>query len=284
MDLITFVKEYWYLIVGGLTLLLIYFRYSNNKSVGDLEKSDIALLLESGIYFLLIITIQDTFFNEHVFFILTLCIFIPIWALVIYHILNRGNYYLIESRIQGQEFYEMKLIDENPQFDKTVTNQTAIRIHIMDKEVFENTEHFGNDFSPRYNVGNRIKFCDYFNGKMIYHPIYPEIENISFWARIVEFVHYKDLVTDLIRENLELTDLGNVRIYKNIQTIRNNLKTTLTGLESQWAHNPYSIQDKLKEYLESKIAESHKAQTENESETAEKQTVENKEGGNNANQ
>lgn len=268
MNLEIFIREYWYFISGSIILFLLYLKYSKNEKIGDISNSDLAMIIEAGFYTLLIMVIQDTYFNSHVFFILSLIIFIPIWALIIYTILNRGNYYLIEARIQGQEFYELGIINENPSIDSIVTNNTGILLHVMDKEVFENMKHYGNDFSPRYNVANQIKFCDYFNGKTIFHPEYPDLQNISFWARIVEFVELKNLVPDLIRENLELTDLANVRIYKNIKTIRNNLKTTLTGLETQWKHNPYSIQDKLSEFVEKMLAEKHKSQSESESKEA----------------
>jgi len=265
-----FINQYWYVLIGGTALLLLYLQYSKNKNIGTINNSDLALIIEAGFYILIIVSLQDYLFNSHVFWIIPFFIFVPVWAGIIWMLLNRGNYYLIESRMQGQEFYKLGLIPENPEIAKEITRNTGLKIHIMDKEVFESKEHFGDDFSPRYNAGNNIKHCDYFDGDTIYHPEYPDLQNITFWNQVVKFVHLKEMVVEIMRENLVLSDLSNIKILKNIKTLRKNLKTTLTGLEIQYEHEPYNIENKLKEYWENAIKEKHKGKTEKESKSSEK--------------
>ena len=273
MGFVEFFNDNWYIFIIGGILLIIYFYYSRNKRLMNYDSNDLALILEMGLFLLIVITFQDKLFNEHGYFILSLFIFCPVYTVFIWIILNSGNYYLIESRLQGQEFYKLGLIENDGEISKDITMETGIRLHIMDKEVFETKSHFGDDFSPRYNSGDRIKHCDYFNGDMIYHPEYPDLRNISFWARVVEFVTLKDLIPDLIRKNLELTDLANTKIYKEIDSMYENLPTTLSGLQKQVT--PYSIENKLKESLENQIKQKHKGLTESET----KESVDNKESG-----
>ena len=267
--------ENWYIFVIGTILLIVYYFYSKNKRLGELENHDLALILESGFILLIIITLQDKLFSEHGFFILGLILFCPVYAMFIWIILNSGNYYLIESRMQGQEFYKLGIIPDDKEISKEITMETGLRIHIMDKEVFESKKHFGDDFSPTYNCGERVKHCDYFNGEMIYHPEYPPLKNINFWDRVVEFVFLKDMIADLKRTNLKLTDLKNINVLQNIETMRDNLKTTLTGLEKQFEHEPFNIENKLKDYLDNEIKQHHNALSEHET----KESIENKENG-----
>lgn len=269
MGFMEFINNYWYALFGLIILTLLYMQYSKNKSIGTINNSDLALIIEGGFYMLIIIFVQDYLFDSHIFWLLTFFIFVPVWSGVIWILLNRGNYYLIESRMQGQEFYKLGLIPESPEISKEITKNTGLKIHIMDKEVYESKEHFGDDFSPRYNAGDSIKHCDFFDGNTIYHPEFPDLQNITFWSRVVKFVHLKDMVVDLMRENLTLTDLANVKIYKHIKTMRGNLKTTLTGLEKQYEHEPYDIENKLKKFWENEMKQKHKGKSENETESSE---------------
>ena len=273
MNFIQFWNDYWYILIMGIALLLLYLHYSKNKTIGNLNNSDLGLLIEIGFYILIIITVQDILFSSHVFWIIPFFIFIPFWSGIIWVILNRGNYYLIESRMQGQEFFKLGLIPDDKEISKEITLETGIRLHIMDKDIFESKNHFGDDFSPRYNAGDKVKHCDYFDGNTIYHPEYPDLKNLSFWARVVEFVSLKKLVPDLMRTNLVLTDLSNVRIYKAISDMRDNLKTTLTGLEKQY--EPYSIENEIKKLLEEQIKQKHEGLSESET----KESIQNKEAG-----
>jgi len=264
MGMVEIFNDNWYIFILGSILMIMYYFYSKNKRLMNFENVELALIMESIFTLLIIMTMQDKFFNEHGYFIIGLIVFCPFYAVFIWYLLNKGNYYLIESRMQGQEFYKLGLIPEDNEISKEITMQTGIRIHVMDKEVFESKKHFGDDFSPRYNAGDRIKHCDYFNGEMIFHPEYPDLRNISFWSRVIEFVALKEMIPDIMRKNLVLTDLSNVKIMKNISTMRKNLKTTLTGLEKQYEHEPFNIENKLKDYLETQIKQHHKALSESE--------------------
>lgn len=264
MGIIEIFNNNWYIFILGISLIIIYYFYSKNKQLMGFENVELGLIMEIIFTLLIIMTFQDKLFSEHGFFILGLIVLCPFYTIFIWILLNRGNYYLIESRIQGQEFYKLGLIPEDGEISKQITMETGIRLHIMDKEVFESKKHYGDDFTPRYNAGDKIKHCDYFNGDMIFHPEYPDLRNISFWARVVEFVALKEIIPDIMTTNLVLTDLSNIKIMKNITTMRKNLKTTLTGLEQQYEHEPFNIENKLKEYLEKQISQSHKALSESE--------------------
>lgn len=267
MGMVEIFNDNWYIFILGITLCIMYYYYSKNKQLMDFENVELALIMEGIFTLLIIMTCQDKLFNGHGYFIIGLIVFCPFYAIFIWILLNKGNYYLIESRMQGQEFYKLGLMGEmenDNEISKEITMQTGIRLHIMDKEVFESKKHFGDDFTPRYNAGDKIKHCDYFNGEMIYHPEYPDLRNISFWSRVIEFVALKEMIPDIMRTNLVLTDLSNVKIMKNISVMRKNLKTTLTGLEKQYEHEPFSIENKLKEYFEIQIKQHHKSLSESE--------------------
>lgn len=278
MNFMDFLNEFWYVIIGIAFLFFLFYKYSKNETIGDLTKSKMLMLIIFSIFGLSVIVIQDVFFNEHFFFFLGFFIFIPLITMLIWIILNKNNYYVIESRIQGQEFYRMDLIEENSDtkkdLSKEITIDSGLRIHIMDKEYYESLNHFGNDFSPRYNSGEQIKNCDYFSGKMLYHPELPELKNISFWAKITEFNALKEIVPDLVRRNLELTDFHETKMLMEIDSMAENLPHRLSGINEQI--KVYSLTDKIKENIENQIKQSHKGLSESET----KESVKN-EGGKN---
>jgi len=152
MEFMDFVNENWYIIAIGIIYLGLKYVQISDK-YPNANKSAIPDYIELLIYILIIAILQDKFFNEHFYFILSLFMFIPVYMGFIFWILNRGNYYLIESRMQGQEFYKLGLIPENENTESDLSKQismnTGIQIHIMDKELYESKLHFGDDFTPR---------------------------------------------------------------------------------------------------------------------------------------
>lgn len=266
MELLDFVNNFWYLIVGAIILVFLLYKQSKNETVAGLNKNKFKLLTMSIIFGLIIITMQDNFFHDHAFFILGFIIFIPFISGLIWLMFNKSNKYVIEARIQGQEFFQLGKIPENSNtkrdLTKIITTETGLRIHIMDSEYFANLKHYGDDFSPRYNAGDNIKKCDYFDGETLYHPEHPDTENVSFWTQITKFNAWRKLVPDMIRKIIELTDMHETKMLMEIESMNATLPHRLTGFANQI--KPYSLVDEIKKYMETHIAELHKSLTDSE--------------------
>ena len=117
--------------------------------------------------------------------------------------------------------------------------------------------------SPFKNVGDRVKFCDYFNKKTIYCPENPLLSNITFWAAQTEWITFKEIIPEIININLTLTDLVDLKIMKHIETMRKNLIHSLIGTEKQFEHKPFDLSYSIKEKMKKFIGEKHKTQSEN---------------------
>ena len=72
------------------------------------------------LFLLMIIIIQNKLFNEHYYFIIALPIFIPIMVMFILFILRKNKVFLIESRMQGELFYEMGKIPDESGIKETI--------------------------------------------------------------------------------------------------------------------------------------------------------------------
>lgn len=240
------------------------------------NKNDIDMIIEIIFFIILILFIQNKLFPEHYYFIISLPIFIPVWVFFILWILSKHDIILIESRIQGETFYQMGLIPDESGIKEHLVSNTGILVHKMDKGYYENLEHFGNPVSPFQNVGDRVKHCDFFNGKMIYHPENPLLHNITFWASQTTWITFKKIIPDIMKTNLVLTDLVDTKIMSHINEMSDNLPYAMIGVREQYKHKPFDLDKSIDEKIKILLAESRKNLTEKESKPME---TENKKDG-----
>ena len=265
----SFWNEYWYLLIFGIPLLIAYIRFAGNKSFGNMKHEDLGLAIEMGIYILIIVFVQNQLFPSHIFWIIGFPIFITAWAGFIYWILSKNDVYIIEATMQGEQFKRLK------QLDKQFATDTKLRLLKMDKEVYDSKEHIGDSKPPFWNVGNRIKICDYFDGETFYHPEFAQLHNISFYTAKAFWLKMKKDLPNLIKENINLTWLMNYKIAHSMKAMKKNFLLHLQSIESQHEKEPFELHDEMDEYFEKLFAEKLKnppdiKQSENESENKEK--------------
>lgn len=235
MNFIDFINEYWYILLIGIPLLLMYINYSKNKTMLGLNNSDLGLTIELGLYFLLIITIQDVLFNEHFYLIISMPIFIIVWSLFIYWLLSRDDIYILECTMQGEQFKNIKEIKNE------ISLTTRMRILIMSKEAYETKEHIGEANPSFWNMGHNIKLCDFYDGKYFYHPEFEQIHNLTFPACKTLWLKLKQDIPDLIRTNTTYTELMNYLLAEKEQIMRKNLITHLSAIEKQHDFAPFQL-------------------------------------------
>lgn len=267
MSFIQEIENNIYVIIGLIVILVLLFYKSHSKNLETTNKKDIELFIEIILFGIIIIFIQVNLFSEHYYFIISLPIFIPIWILFINYLLSKHDIILIESRIQGEKFFEMGTIPENSGIKETLSLNTGILVHKMDKGYYEKLEHFGNPSTPFQNVGDRVKHCDYFNKKMVYHPENPLLHNITFWASQTTWITFKKVIPEIMNTNLVLTDLVDYKIQYHLDKMRENFPQALIGTESQYNHVPFDLEKSIQEKLKMLIAEYRKNLMENEEKT-----------------
>lgn len=251
MNLIDFAINYWYFIILSLILFYIYIKKSNNEKLGNFSNSDTALILEIGIYFLIIITVNDLFFNSHFFWFLSIFLFIPIWAFFIMYMFKSNDYYIIESSLQGELFHNLGLVE------KEFSDSTFQKIYIMDKSFYENIKHIGNSQSPFWKTGNRIINTDYYdtNNNIFYHPEFKELHNVSFYSAKAFWLKMKKDLPELIRTNTVLTWLSEYMIAYKQNALKENFEFHLSNLAKQHEHKPFTLDDDLHKIFEQLYAE-----------------------------
>ncbi len=258
--------ENWYIIVGLIIIFVLYIYKNRSKHLEKKNKNDIELIIEGVIFILLIVFLQDKLFSEHGYFLISLPIFIPVWVMFIIYILSKHDIILIESRQQGEKFYEMGLIPEDSGIKEKLVLSTGILVHRMDRGFWETLEHFGNPSSPFKNVGDRVKFCDFFNGTMVYTPENPLLNNIMFTASQTTWITFKKVIPDIMKTNLMLTDLVDYKIQFHLNEMRENFPHALIGTEEQYKHVPFDLDKSIEE----KIKQLQKEHRKNVSEKEEK--------------
>lgn len=259
------IEQNWYIIGGLIAMFILYWYKNRSPNLNRHNKNDISMLIEIIFFSLVIITIQDKLFSDHSYFIVSLPIFIPIWTLFILYLLAKNDMFLIESRIQGEMFYQMGLIPDESGIKEHLVSNTGILLHRMDKGYYENLEHFGNPATPFQNVGDRVKHCDFFNGKMIYHPENPLLHNISFWASQTTWITFKKIIPDIMKTNLVLTDLVDTKIMSHINEMSDNLPYAMIGVREQYKHKPFDLDKSINDKIKILLAESRKNLVEKES-------------------
>ena len=252
------IEQNWYIIFGLIIIGILYLYKNHSKSLERKNKNDIELLIWIIGFLLLIITIQIKLFSEHLFFIISFPLILPSMVILILYILRDNVKILIEGRQQGEEFYEMGVIGEESGIRKTISQKTGVLVHIIDNAYYETLDYFGNPASPFKNVGDRVKFCDYFNGKMIYCPDNPLLANITFWASQTTWITFKRVIPDIMKTNLTLTDLVDYKIQFHMNEMRKNFPHALIGTEKQYEHKPFNLEKSIEEKMKELMAEYHK--------------------------
>lgn len=267
------IEQYWYLIFGFIIIGILLFYKEKSKTLEPKNKADIQLIIYIILFCILITFIQNTFFPDHLYFIFGFFIFIPILTIFILYILSKNNIVLVESRIQGEQFFEMGIIPENSGFEEKIVLNTGILVHIMNREYYDSLEHYGT-MTNFNNVGDNVKHCDFFNGKMIYHPENPLLHNITFYSSQCTWIMFKKIIPDIMKTNLVLTDLVDTKIMSHINEMADNLPYAMIGVREQYKHKPFDLEKNLNDKIKELLKEKRKSLRE----TEEKNVPENKEG------
>lgn len=244
-DFINFSKEYWILYVVVI-LLFVYSRYKDKKQLGDMNLAQMLLFVQIGGLFVIIYFIQTRFFPEHYYFIISLPIFIGLWAFVINHLLSMDDVYLLETAMMGEEFNDV--INGK----KVMSLSNRIRLMIIDRDMWNTKHHIGDINNPALNVSRRIKFADYVDLEtgIIYHSEYPELQNINFFTRVAVWLKLKKDVPELIKENIIHTWLETWKILYKTKQLSKEFNGQIQSIKDIVDKQPFTLFKSMDDMLE----------------------------------
>lgn len=217
---------------------MVHFKGTKDKD------ADLQFYAVIGSILWLVLLIQHKVFNEHSFLIIGLLIFVIIFSAFIYWILSKDDVYIIECTMQGEQFKNLQLVE------KEIATTTSMRILKMDKEIYDMKNHVGDAKNPFWNITNRIKLCDYFDGETFYHPEFTQLHNISFYSAKSFWLKMKQDLPDLIRQNVVLTWLSEYKIAFHQNTMKQNFALHLKSINEQHEHEPFSLHDDLNKFFD----------------------------------
>lgn len=254
MDILNWLSNYWWLLFWFLPLLYLYIRQKNKDSVANLKHSDSQFILELGFLLLIIYVIQKYLFSEHIFFLLSLPIFIIMWCAIINYLLRGNNRYVMESTIQLEKHYVISDIETH------ISENTQDRLLVMDKVVYESKKHIGDAQYPFWNGSDKLKFCDlYLDDKGIFfHPQLPQFHNISIHNARLFLLKMKEDIPKLYRENIMLTWLSPYKTAHQQSLLAEKFPLHLTSIKNQYDYAPFKLIDTLEEMYNEKVQEALK--------------------------
>lgn len=235
MDIGEFFASYWWVFVMALPLFIFYLRNKSGKTIGDFNKYEMEMIVEFGFYILLIYLIQNYIFPSHWFFIITMPIVIILISLLIYYIKKGDVTYILESTIEGQEFY-------NPHDGtRIVADNTSQRLLIMNQEVYEDKMHIGDLHYQLWQGTNRIKFTDKYDDRtgIFYHPRMSEFHNFTFYQLKSMWRMMAQQWPELLDRLSTFTLLQDVYISDRASHIIKNTEYHLEAIGRQYKHIPF---------------------------------------------
>ena len=246
--------EYWWVLFIVIPLVWIYIKLSNRQTFANMSFREMGLVLEFGCYFLLVYLGQRYLFSGHIYFLLSIPLFVTIWSLCIFLLLAGRNIYVIETTFQGEKFYDLENVKE------VIVPHTSHRILIMDEGVYKLKKHSGDIHFQFWKGSDRIKFTDYYDDSagVFYHPRIQQLHNITFYAFKSFWVKMRDELPNLIDQNTLLTWLSNWRLAFKMDAMKENFEQHLKAVESQHEHKPFMMPETLEDIFKRKSAEKHK--------------------------
>lgn len=242
-ELIGLFFEYWWIWFIVIPLIILYLYWSNKKSFAGLSVREMGVVLEIGLYILLIYLVQKYLFPEHNYFLIAIPIFCIIWGLAVALLLAGRNYYMMVTTFEGQEFYET----DPP--EKIISPNTSHRLLVMDEGVYRQKKHVGDLNYQLWRGSERVKFADYFNEKTgtFHHPRIPQLHNVTFYAMKSFWVKMRHEVPELIDQNILLTWLFNWRLSYKMDAMKDRFELHLRAIEKQHEYRPFGMPDTIEE-------------------------------------
>jgi len=235
----------WYVYII-IIILFIYSKYKDKEKIGNLSLEKMFVIVEIGIYFILIYLIQVKLFSEHYYFIISLPIWILLWGTAINYLLSKDNVHLIETTLKGEKFNDMI------EGKEIMSLTTRIRLIIMDRSYYNVKPHIGDTNNPLINVSRSIKFCDLYddNSGVIYHSEIPELQNINLYTHTAFMLKLKEDMPKVINENITHTFMEDWKLVYKLQALVKNLKISLKGIKEQTKEYPFELFKSMEDYLE----------------------------------
>jgi len=244
-EFISWSIENWYLYVI-LFLIFVYSKYKDKEKIGNMNLATMYFILEVGFYFMLIYLIQTKLFPEHYYFLFSIPVFILIWGYAVNYILSKDDVYLIETPIMGEEFLDT--LNGN----KIMSMTTRIRLMIMDRDLYNTKQHIGEINNPLLNTSRCLKFADYIddNTDIIYHSIYPQLQNINFYTRTASWLKIKEDLPKIVDENIGHTWLEGFKLMAKQKALSEKFAYDLKGVKDITDKVPFQLHKDLEEYME----------------------------------
>ncbi len=243
MNLVDFILEFWWIVVIGIPLYLIYRKVSAGQGVGKWDFETTKIILFYGLIMVIIYLFQAYIFTSHIYLLFYIMIFLPLFSAFIYILLSKDNVFVIESTMDNEIFYNLG------DFDRPVAESTRTRAFIIDREAYKEVRHIGELDYPYWNGGDGVKFTDYYDQKngVMFHPPIAHLHNVSFFIAKSFWLKMKTDIPDLIRENTTLTWLAPYRTAFEQSKLGENFKLRLRNIERQYEEVPFKLPDDIKE-------------------------------------
>ena len=107
MSLAEWLSNYWWFLFWFLPLCYLYIRQKNKDRIAGLTNYEVDLIIYIGFLLLVIYLIQRYMFSEHIFFIISLPIFILLLFWLINYLLRGNDIYILQSSIQNETIFNL---------------------------------------------------------------------------------------------------------------------------------------------------------------------------------
>jgi len=254
MNAVTFILEFWWLSLILIPVYLIYKRTQQGMGVGNFGYDETKLILIYSIVLVIVYLCQRFIFTTHIYLLVYLIIFIPLFSAFIYALLIKDNVFVIESTMDCEIFYDVKMLD------KRIAETTRTRAFAIDREAYKEIRHVGDIDYPYWNGGDGVKFTDYFDEKegIMYHPTVGALHNVSFFIAKSFWLKMKQDLPDLMRQNALLTWLAPYKTAYEQTKLAKNFKLRLRNIERQYADEPFHLPDDIRKLWEYEIEQKRK--------------------------